>query len=108
MKTIGVITAIIISGILFLAIYPKGENHFIQENNDFINAMWESSGPHYSNQYFTLSHKFNPGVYTEFGNTVCADVQVKFDQPSGSSSVTYSDKDIAYSSDRYYIRNGEK
>lgn len=108
MKTIGVITAVIISGILFLAIYTKGENHFIKENNDFINAMWESSGPHYSNQYFTLSHKFNPGAYTEFGNTVCADIQVTFNQPDNGSSVIYSGEDIAYSTDRYYIRYAGK
>ena len=80
----------------------------IKKRNDFINAMWESSGPHYSNQYFTLSHKFNPGAYTEFGNTVCADIQITFDQPGGNSSVIYSEEDIAYSTDRYYIRNGEK
>ena len=44
----------------------------------------------------------------EFGNTVCSDIQVTFDQPGGSSSVIYSGEDIAYSTDRYYIRNGEK
>lgn len=108
MKTIAVITAIIISGILFLAIYPNDENQFTKKNNDFINAAWESSDPHYSNEYFTLSQKFNPRAYREFGNTVSSDIEISFDPIDGSGSIFYSDEDIAYSTDRYFIRYSEK
>jgi hypothetical protein len=68
MKTLALISAIIISGMLLLANYQRGENKSNIKDNNFIDAMWEEPTPLYGNQYFTLENKYQPGAYKELGH----------------------------------------
>ena len=104
MKTLALISAIIISGMLLLANYQRGENKSNIKDNNFIDAMWEEPTPLYGNQYFTLENKYQPGAYKELGHSISSTIKIAFDPAGDKGSIEYTAADKTYSIDRYFLR----